>query len=193
MEKWEWELFKIVKAFRLSGINCFLGVVFFKFGMKLREHSKISINIRFFVSFFSFNHWNYQFSKWKQGVATIRAYNQESRFMEILLKRMEMNNIAVIMQNTSNRWLGIALVCKINNSNIYVSRWIENIQKCQILFFALVPYPFSVGLFGQCDCIHIHCYGIVYSKNLSRSNVTIVDSVGHKLHTTNSDLSELGG
>ncbi|XP_031636078.1 ATP-binding cassette sub-family C member Sur-like [Contarinia nasturtii] len=50
------------------------------------------------------------FSETIQGVATIRAYNQESRFMEMLLKRMEANNIAVIMQNTSNRWLGIALV-----------------------------------------------------------------------------------
>ncbi|XP_055301236.1 ATP-binding cassette sub-family C member Sur isoform X3 [Sitodiplosis mosellana] len=49
------------------------------------------------------------FAETIQGVATIRAYNQESRFMEILLKRMEANNIAVIMQNTSNRWLGIAL------------------------------------------------------------------------------------
>lgn len=30
--------------------------------------------------------------------------------MEILFKRMEANNIAVIILNTSNRWLGIALV-----------------------------------------------------------------------------------
>lgn len=50
------------------------------------------------------------FAETIQGVATIRAYNQESRFMEILLKRMEANNIAVIMQSTSNRWLGISLV-----------------------------------------------------------------------------------
>lgn len=46
-----------------------------------------------------------------QGVMTIRAYNQESRFMEILFKRMEANNIVLIMLDTSNRWLGIALVC----------------------------------------------------------------------------------
>lgn len=51
------------------------------------------------------------FAETIQGVATIRAYNQESRFMEILFKRLEANNIAVIIQNTSNRWLGIALVC----------------------------------------------------------------------------------
>lgn len=50
------------------------------------------------------------FAETINGVATIRAYNQESRFMEILLKRMEANNIAVIMENTMNRWLGIALV-----------------------------------------------------------------------------------
>lgn len=51
------------------------------------------------------------FAETIQGVATIRAYNQESRFMEILFKRLEANNIAVIIQNTSNRWLGIGLVC----------------------------------------------------------------------------------
>lgn len=45
-----------------------------------------------------------------QGVMTIRAYNQESRFMEILFKRMEANNIVLIMLDTSNRWLGITLV-----------------------------------------------------------------------------------
>lgn len=50
------------------------------------------------------------FAETIQGVATIRAYNQESRFMEMLFKRMEANNITVIMQNASNRWLGIALV-----------------------------------------------------------------------------------
>lgn len=51
------------------------------------------------------------FAETIQGVATIRAYNQESRFMEMLFKHMEANNIAVIIQNTSNRWLGIVLVC----------------------------------------------------------------------------------
>lgn len=50
------------------------------------------------------------FAETIQGVITIRAYNQEGRFMEMLFKRMEANNIAVIMQNTCNRWLGIALV-----------------------------------------------------------------------------------
>lgn len=30
--------------------------------------------------------------------------------MEILFRRMEANNIAVIILNTSNRWLGVALV-----------------------------------------------------------------------------------
>lgn len=50
------------------------------------------------------------FAETIQGVATIRAYNQESRFMEMLFKRLEANNIAVMCHNTSNRWLGIALV-----------------------------------------------------------------------------------
>lgn len=59
------------------------------------------------------------FSETIQGVSTIRAFNQETRFMEILFKRMESNNIAFIILNTSNRWLGIALVydffCFLNN------------------------------------------------------------------------------
>lgn len=50
------------------------------------------------------------FSETIQGVTTIRAYNQESRFMEMLFKKMEANNVAFISLNCSNRWLGIALV-----------------------------------------------------------------------------------
>uniref|UniRef100_A0A1B0GJ38 Uncharacterized protein n=1 Tax=Lutzomyia longipalpis TaxID=7200 RepID=A0A1B0GJ38_LUTLO len=49
------------------------------------------------------------FTETIQGVATIRAYNQEARFMEILFRRMEANNVAFVILNTSNRWLGIAL------------------------------------------------------------------------------------
>lgn len=44
------------------------------------------------------------------GLTTIRAYNQESRFMEMLFKRMEENNVSFVILNCSNRWLGIALV-----------------------------------------------------------------------------------
>uniref|UniRef100_A0A1A9WKE0 Uncharacterized protein n=1 Tax=Glossina brevipalpis TaxID=37001 RepID=A0A1A9WKE0_9MUSC len=44
-----------------------------------------------------------------QGVTTIRAYNQESRFTEILFKRLEANTIAFTILTTSNRWLGISL------------------------------------------------------------------------------------
>lgn len=50
------------------------------------------------------------FSETILGLTTIRAYNQESRFMEMLFKRMEANNVAVVILNASNRWLGIALV-----------------------------------------------------------------------------------
>lgn len=45
-----------------------------------------------------------------QGVTTIRAYNQQARFTEILFKRLEANTIAFTILNTSNRWLGISLV-----------------------------------------------------------------------------------
>ncbi|CRK93047.1 CLUMA_CG006615, isoform A [Clunio marinus] len=49
------------------------------------------------------------FSETILGLTTIRAYNQESRFMEMLFKRMEANNVAFVILNSSNRWLGIAL------------------------------------------------------------------------------------
>ncbi|XP_002132511.3 ATP-binding cassette sub-family C member Sur isoform X1 [Drosophila pseudoobscura] len=44
-----------------------------------------------------------------QGVTTIRAYNQQARFTEILFRRLEANTIASALLNTSNRWLGISL------------------------------------------------------------------------------------
>ncbi|SPP85605.1 ATP-binding cassette sub-family C member Sur [Drosophila guanche] len=44
-----------------------------------------------------------------QGVTTIRAYNQQARFTEILFKRLEANTIAFALLNTSHRWLGISL------------------------------------------------------------------------------------
>ena len=50
------------------------------------------------------------FSETFLGLTTIRAYNQESRFMEMLFKRMEENNVSFVILNCSNRWLGIALV-----------------------------------------------------------------------------------
>ncbi|XP_049279530.1 ATP-binding cassette sub-family C member Sur isoform X2 [Anopheles funestus] len=49
------------------------------------------------------------FSETIEGVTTIRAFGQEARFMEVLFKRMEANNVAQIALNCSNRWLGIAL------------------------------------------------------------------------------------
>ncbi|EDV32266.2 uncharacterized protein Dana_GF14135 [Drosophila ananassae] len=44
-----------------------------------------------------------------QGVTTIRAYNQQTRFTEILFKRLEANTIAFALLNTSHRWLGVSL------------------------------------------------------------------------------------
>ncbi|XP_061511303.1 ATP-binding cassette sub-family C member Sur isoform X2 [Anopheles gambiae] len=49
------------------------------------------------------------FSETIEGVTTIRAFGQEARFMEVLFKRMEANNVAQLALNCSNRWLGIAL------------------------------------------------------------------------------------
>ncbi|XP_017042869.2 ATP-binding cassette sub-family C member Sur [Drosophila ficusphila] len=44
-----------------------------------------------------------------QGVTTIRAFNQQTRFTEILFKRLEANTIAYALLNTSHRWLGVSL------------------------------------------------------------------------------------
>ncbi|KAH8351886.1 hypothetical protein KR084_000433 [Drosophila pseudotakahashii] len=44
-----------------------------------------------------------------QGVTTIRAFNQQTRFTEILFKRLEANTIAYALLNTSHRWLGLSL------------------------------------------------------------------------------------
>ncbi|XP_052864194.1 ATP-binding cassette sub-family C member Sur [Anopheles cruzii] len=49
------------------------------------------------------------FAETIDGVTTIRAFGQESRFMEVLFRRMEANNVAQVALNCSNRWLGIAL------------------------------------------------------------------------------------
>ncbi|EAT34557.1 AAEL013215-PA, partial [Aedes aegypti] len=49
------------------------------------------------------------FSETIDGVTTIRAYQQESRFTDTLFRRMEANNVAQVILNCSNRWLGIAL------------------------------------------------------------------------------------
>ena len=60
------------------------------------------------------------FSETMQGVTTIRAYNQESRFMEMIFKKMEANNVAFILLNSCNRWLGIALVNGILVSILFI-------------------------------------------------------------------------
>ncbi|XP_055539694.1 ATP-binding cassette sub-family C member Sur isoform X2 [Wyeomyia smithii] len=49
------------------------------------------------------------FSETIDGVTTIRAYRQETRFTDTLFRRMEANNVAQVILNCSNRWLGIAL------------------------------------------------------------------------------------
>ncbi|XP_058450018.1 ATP-binding cassette sub-family C member Sur isoform X2 [Malaya genurostris] len=49
------------------------------------------------------------FSETIDGVTTIRAYRQESRFTDTLFRRMEANNVAQVILNSSNRWLGITL------------------------------------------------------------------------------------
>lgn len=70
------------------------------------------------------------FSETILGLTTIRAYNQESRFMEMLFKRMEANNVAFVILNSSNRWLGIALVrFHVEDKANYVIEWELKMKK----------------------------------------------------------------
>ncbi|XP_059617752.1 ATP-binding cassette sub-family C member Sur [Phlebotomus argentipes] len=91
------------------------------------------------------------FTETIQGVATIRAYNQEARFMEILFRRMEANNVAFVILNTSNRWLGIALdylggiivflaiVTALFTAHIYAETTLPSMVGLAINYTLLVP------------------------------------------------------
>ncbi|XP_072749305.1 ATP-binding cassette sub-family C member Sur isoform X2 [Anoplolepis gracilipes] len=49
------------------------------------------------------------FSETLSGLATLRAFKQESRFMKETMRRLDINTNAFLILNTSSRWLGIAL------------------------------------------------------------------------------------
>ncbi|CAH1801693.1 unnamed protein product [Owenia fusiformis] len=49
------------------------------------------------------------FSETLGGLSTIRAYRDETRFMERIHERIDSNNTAYLYLNTANRWLGIRL------------------------------------------------------------------------------------
>ncbi|KAL0120319.1 hypothetical protein PUN28_008165 [Cardiocondyla obscurior] len=49
------------------------------------------------------------FSETLSGLPTLRACKQEDRFMEQLMKRLDINTNAFLILNTSSRWFGIAL------------------------------------------------------------------------------------
>lgn len=50
------------------------------------------------------------FSETLGGLATIRAFGQKSRFMELMLGRMDVHNNTFLVLSAANRWLGVALV-----------------------------------------------------------------------------------
>lgn len=98
------KLFKLLN-FNFHALNL-LFFFFHFFRLLLRELQRIeSISSAPVIS---------HFSETILGLTTIRAYNQESRFMEMLFERMEANNVAFVILNSSNRWLGIALVREIS-------------------------------------------------------------------------------
>lgn len=49
------------------------------------------------------------FSQTLSGLTTIRAFNQENTFTDILYEFINTNNLAFLMLNSANCWLGIAL------------------------------------------------------------------------------------
>ncbi|KAG5314659.1 ABCC9 protein, partial [Pseudoatta argentina] len=49
------------------------------------------------------------FSETLSGLPTLRAFKQEDRFIEEMMKRLDINTNAFLILNTSSRWFGIAL------------------------------------------------------------------------------------
>ncbi|XP_038067451.1 ATP-binding cassette sub-family C member 9-like [Patiria miniata] len=49
------------------------------------------------------------FSESLGGLSTIRAYRQQHRFQDLIIKKIECSNITFLYLNTSNRWLGSKL------------------------------------------------------------------------------------
>ncbi|XP_011635575.1 ATP-binding cassette sub-family C member Sur [Pogonomyrmex barbatus] len=49
------------------------------------------------------------FSETLSGLPTLRAFKQENRFMEEIMKRLDINTNAFLILNSSSRWFGIAL------------------------------------------------------------------------------------
>lgn len=54
------------------------------------------------------------FSETLGGLVTVRAFGQKSRFMELMLERMDLNTNTFLLLSAANRWLGVALVRKKN-------------------------------------------------------------------------------
>lgn len=50
------------------------------------------------------------FAETLKGLNTIRAFNQESVFMDRFFNKLEANNITFVMINAANRFLGVVLV-----------------------------------------------------------------------------------
>ena len=51
------------------------------------------------------------FSETLGGLTTIRAFGHQPRFKNLLFSKADAHTNAFLIMNTSNRWLGIALVC----------------------------------------------------------------------------------
>lgn len=50
------------------------------------------------------------FAETLKGLNTIRAFNQESVFMDRFFNKLEANNVTFVMINAANRFLGVVLV-----------------------------------------------------------------------------------
>ena len=56
------------------------------------------------------------FSETLGGLTTIRAFGHQPRFKNLLFSKADAHTNAFLIMNTSNRWLGIALVCILQGS-----------------------------------------------------------------------------
>ena len=50
------------------------------------------------------------FSETMAGLGTVRAYQQEDRFLELMQRNVDINTRVFLWLNTANRWLGVRLV-----------------------------------------------------------------------------------
>lgn len=66
------------------------------------------------------------------GLATVRAFGQQRRFVQTMYERMDYHSAAVLVLNSTNRWLGFALVIVLigftRSNNLYPKLRLDEAQ-----------------------------------------------------------------